>query len=1104
MMTSTAYRGFATVLLVVMAAGLLLVAPVRAQIAGAILSGRITDPSGAAVTDAKVVIKNLATGITTTVQTNNNGMYSAPNLLPGKYSLSASAPGFATSVESSIDLAVGSQPVLNLSLSVGQVTQEVQVAETAPAIQLANSSISAEVNERTVRELPLNARDWTQLATLQPGIVAVRSQAPTTSTSNRGNRGFGNELSDSGHRPYENNYRINGISVNDYSNGAPGSTLGVNLGVDAIQEFSVAATSYPAEYGKTSGGVINAITKSGSNDFHGNAYWFLRDEGMDARNYFDPPKIAPFHRNQFGASGGGPIYKSRTFFFADYEGVRQALGQSFHDLVPSDAARSGSLCSQPSLGTGTPCKPSTVKVDPQVAKFLSFWPAPTAGLSPTGHGDTGFFNASGNTVTRENYFTIRADHKLSDKTTLASSYLYDNAPQTFPDALLDSLNQNLSGRQMFTLEGTTVASSTFVNTARVGYSRTRGLVSAGLKALNPAAKDPVFAAVPGQYAPVVVVPGLTTFQGGFGSLSYIAHVQNSYQAYDDAFLSRGKHSLKFGFSFERLQYNALAKIRENGQFSFPSLQGFLQNQPTTVQLLSPFVPAQTVESRQSLLGAYVQDDWHAFSNLTLNLGVRYEFATLPSDAHNRFAVLLPDIYTGTITNVDHLWSHNPTNLNFEPRVGFSYDPFRNGRTAVRGAFGIFDVDPLPWVYTLGTGQALPFSLQVSASNLPQGSFPGGVAPLVAGNGGTNAGVRYVDPNPRRPFAMNWNFNVQRDLGWDTMVMVGYVGSHTLHLPENEQDSNMVIPTKTVAGLMWPVGATRLNPKYGLIRSTFFNGNAHYNGLDVQVAKHMAHGLQFQTAYTYGQCLDNGSSGATDSFLNSLQSPMFFSYQQTHGPCDFDIRNNFVANMIWAIPGPKQTSFIHRFVGGWELSALIQAATGSPFTPVMAGDPLGQKSSTPMAYPNRLRGGACDSATTGNPNAYINLNCFTPAVIPAGITASQLPFPCVAAAASVGIPNTCLNLLGNETRNSVRGPGLNTVDMALLKNNPFGRISDSFNMQFRVDVFNIFNHGNFQSPNSNDGNSVVLTSIGLPNASAGALVSTTTSSRQLQLSLKMIF
>src|SRR6202171_2300111 len=481
---------------------------VYAQVSGATLGGTVMDASGAVITNAKVSIKNTATDVTRNVTTDSSGAYSAPNLLPGPYEVTVEAPGFSTSVQTGLTLTVGATQPLNISLQVGRTTERFDVSATAPAVQVTSSIMSAEVDSTTVRELPLNGRDWTQLATLQPGVVSVRVEA---GPSNRGNRGYGTLLSVSGHQPYENNYRVNGISINDYSNGSPGSVLGVNLGVDAIQEFSVLTSNYSAEYGRASGGVINGITKSGTNQFHGGVYWFLRSKVLDARNFFDT-SLSPFHRNQFGASGGGPIKKDKTFVFADYEGIRQDRSDTFSNLVPSAAARAGMLCSTPD---GT-CTPSTITVNPKVVPYLAFYPLPNGGL--VGNGDTGNFNTAGLDRLTVNYVTVRGDHRFSDKDSLAASWFFDKAPETQPDPLVDVLTENFTLRQMASLEETHVFSPTLVNTARLGFSRVRAMVTETVRALTPLANDPSFASLPGRFAPVLIVPGLIDMEGAVGSV----------------------------------------------------------------------------------------------------------------------------------------------------------------------------------------------------------------------------------------------------------------------------------------------------------------------------------------------------------------------------------------------------------------------------------------------------------------------------------------------------------------------------------------------------------------------------------------------------------
>src|SRR5712664_4807368 len=503
--------------------------PVYAQVAGATLSGTATDASGAAVPNAKVSIINSATGVVREVTTDSAGFYSAPNLLPGVYNITVAATGFSSSVQTGLTLTVGASKSLNIALAVGQVSERVEGTSTAPAVELTSSTISGEVDSTTERELPLNGRDWTQLATLQPGVVSVRVEA---GASNRGNRGYGTLLTISGHQPFENNYRINGISINDYSNGSPGSSLGVNLGVDAIQEFSVLTGNYSAEYGRASGGVINGITKSGNNQFHGDAYYFIRDKVLDARNYFDPDKIPPFHRDQFGASAGGPIIKGKTFIFGDYEAIRQRKSDTFSNVVPSRAARGiaqgGTTPSQvafvgggalPGAGPGAAPNPDPVThIDQAVLPYLAFFPL--ANVQGSEVGDTGTFGTTGVERLTENYVTLRVDHHFSDKDSFAGSWFYDRAPLTMPDSLVESLTQNFTLRQMYSLEETHVFSPTLVNTARAGFSRVRATVTQPVSALNPLAKDPSFGILPGQFAPAINIDGgIVSMLGALGSVS---------------------------------------------------------------------------------------------------------------------------------------------------------------------------------------------------------------------------------------------------------------------------------------------------------------------------------------------------------------------------------------------------------------------------------------------------------------------------------------------------------------------------------------------------------------------------------------------------------
>ena len=1052
---------------------------VYAQVAGATLSGTVSDSSGAAMPNATVSIKNTATGVARDVTTDAAGFYSAPNLLPGTYEVTVSATGFETRVESNLSLAVGEERGLNPIMQVGQVTQQIKVTAAAATVQLNSSELSAEVNATTVRELPLNGRDWTQLAALQAGVVVARTQPSSsgTPTTPRGNRGFGNELSDAGHEPTDNNYRINGISVGDYANEGPSNVLGAALGVDAIQEFSVLTTNYSAAYGRNAGAVINAITKSGTDAFHGNAYWFLRDKVLDARNFFDTT-LPPFHRDQYGGSLGGPIKKGKTFIFGDYERLLQDKSLTARDLVPSAAARSGSLCSIPN---GT-CTPTQITVSPLVSPYFGFYPLPNGPI--LGNGDVGIFNTAQLARLTENYMTVRGDQKFSEKDSLAASWFYDKGPQTAPDPLGDVLNELLVFRQMFGLEETHIFNSEFVNNARVGFVRSVGLNNVPVRGINPLATNTSLGAFPGGYSPILVIPGLTQMAGGLNSISHTTHFYNSFQFYDDAFLTRGAHSVKLGFSWERIQYNEGNLGRPNGQFSFPSLAGFLMDQPSFAQLSDPTL-SQVIGNRQTLFGVYLQDDWRLRSNLTLNLGIRYEPTTLPTEAHNRFEVL-QNIYGGIPVPVKTLWPNNQSLKDFAPRVGFAWDPFHNGKTALRGGFGIYDVLPLPWVYGDSNEAGLPFIFTEQLSPLPPGSFPTGAFSLL-GFDQKLATVRYIDQNMHRPYTMNWNFNIQRAITPTVLATIGYVGSHSVHQPTAENSANGVLPALTSAGYLWP----------------FPVGSGTYESLQAQMTKRMGHGFQAQGSYTWGKCIDDGSgNNIGDPFNNSIGSLLFFAPTVRHGLCDYNVGQNLVLNFIWDIPSPKFGGLIvQRILGGWESGGIFTASTGTPFSVLIAGDPQGQGGvSEPWPVADRLVGSGCSGnpVNPGNPNNFLKLNCFSPPVAPASFASMCQPAaPSVAAV----IPNTCMNLFGNAGRNSIIGPGLADLDFSLFKNFPVRRISESFNVQFRAEFFNIMNHTNFQSPLDNN---TIFNQDGTRVPGAGSIDATATDPRQIQFALKVIW
>jgi hypothetical protein len=1070
--------------------------PAAAQVTGATLSGLIADEHGGAVPRATVTIKNTGTSVAREITSNEDGFYSAPNLLPGTYEVRVSANGFQTLLQKDIKLTVGAQQSLNLNLKVGPLSQTVEVHETPPDIQTNSSTVSSTIESTTIRELPLNGRDWTSLAALEPGVATIPNQVGTGFSANKGNRGFGNQLTNAGHRANENTYRVNGIDINDYSNGAPGGASGLNLGVDGVQEFSVLTSNYTAEYGRTSGAVINAITKSGTNELHGTAFLFDRDKIFDAKNFFDPVgPIPPFRRVQFGGSGGTAIIKDKTFVYGTYEGVRQNQPLSKTIRVPDAAARAQAV--------------------PAVVPYLNLWPVAPAGAPDTNGIQS--FNVSLPAISNENYVTARVDQKLSANDNLAGSYFWDSGPLTQPDPLQNTVHSVFSRRQAFSLEETHSFSSQLVNSVRLGVSRVRGDINLPVSG-DAVATSSGLAVAPGAAAPPEIrVTGLTTAIG-LGGLNRFLHRWTSFQGSDDAFWTRGTHAIKMGFAFERMQYNVLEQLSPNGRMNtYSGLAQLLSNTPKQLNALAPG-HSNPIAIRESLFAGYVQDDWRFRPNITLNIGLRYEMTTLPNDANNRIEEITtltncatpgiapsPSSPCGPV-HVGSFIAGNPTTKNFEPRIGFSWDPFKNGKTAVRGGFGVFDVLPLPYEFGLNAAATAPY--QIIGLDSPGGAAASGKCAAAPCKGATlgggidnNVGFspnavrnRYVEQNPKRAYVMNWNFNIQREIAPNVTATVGYVGSRSLHLSVAADDINLVPPVMTSAGILIPKNTYQLDPNWGGanggttpgspggagIRPVVFDGEATYHGLQAQLKRSMSHGVQGQLSYTFSKCRDTSSAPVTgDTYVNSIAVPLLLSKQYRVGACDFDLRHVMVGTFLWDVPGPK-SGLASYFAGGWELGAIVTAESGSPYTVTLGGggDPLGTgfNGDFSMDFADLVPGCNATPGITRNGFGQLlafNPSCFTqPNTVPGGV------------------------LVGKSGRNAFYGPGLTTVDFSTFKNFKF---AERFGVQFRAEFFNILNHPNFAAPNFlNDANN----SIGTSNA--GVIGSTATSSRQIQLGLKLVW
>jgi Carboxypeptidase regulatory-like domain/TonB dependent receptor/TonB-dependent Receptor Plug Domain len=1060
----------------------------RGQVSTGTIAGTVKDTSGAVAPGAAVTITNTATGIVTRSVTSGSGFYSVPDLQTGPYTVSIAAAGFSEEIVQDIQLNVGAEQEINFTLKVGSVSDKVIVTTTPPNIDFVTSTTMPVVDERTIVALPLNGRDWTQLANLQPGVAAVRTQPAVAVTNQRANRGIGNQLTVGGARPQQNNYRVDGISINDYSNGGPGGVIGSNLGVDAIQEFSVVTSNASADYGKSAGGVINAVTRAGTNQFHGSVYEFLRNSALDARNEFDAVgKIAEFRRNQFGASAGGPVLRGRTFLFGDYEGLRQYQGANTSSIIPSAAARTGSLCV---ASGGNPCAShKQITVDSAVAPFLTFYSLPSTDPGP--NSDTGSFLFNDPFTSHENYFTIRADHRISDKDSLTGTYFYDNGNLTSPDPFNVRITGNLAKRQLVTIGESHTFNANLFNSLKVGYSRVISDAPTTLAAINQAAGDTTLGFVPGLPVGLINIGGIANFQGGLHATGEFLFHLDSYQVYDDVYLTRGKHAFKMGFAFERLQNNQLGTSNPNGQYIFSSLQTFLTNNPTSFN--APLAQGVSPRDlRQSVFGGYVEDNYRVSSNLTLNLGVRYEPVTVPTETANRLANLRN--LTDTSPHLGSPYFQNASFKNIAPRVGFAWDPYGKGMTSVHAGYGIYDAQQLNYLYEGLSIFTAPY-LELGNNAAPGiGSFPKGGYPSLSASGLRYA---YAPNTSSRSYVQQYSMNVQQQLPYDFVLQVGYAGSRGTHLPYRVDDVNTVQPVSTNGGYFFlgPNGtaspsaaalkAAMLNPNIGQISAVFMTGYSHYNSLQTSLTKKFTHHTQFQLSYTWSKSMDDGSSSTFgDTFANSVSSLPLWAPNRRRGISDFNVPQNLVLNYLIELPNVrKDVPVAPLLLNGWQWGGIFQASAGEPFTPLISGDPLNLHSNDVFAFPDRITGTGC----SGNPvksvtpfnRQYVNVSCFA--------------FPAFD-------PVTGLTHLGTAGRNSILGPGLTDFDTSLVKNT---KISEAVNLQFRAELFNVLNHVNYATPPK--AGTQLFNGSGAALATGGVLVGpTASSSRQAQFGVKVLF
>lgn len=1023
-----------------------------AQSTGGTILGRMEDQSGAVIAGGKATVTNQDTGVSREVVTNASGLFLVPDLLPGSYSVAGAAQGFGQEMVKGVTVDVGSQITVNLRMQVGTVGQNIVVEASTANVDLATAEITSVVATKTITELPLNGRDWTQLAQLEPGIAQVRSQ--NTTDSNRAQRGNGVDLSISGGRPSSNNYRLNGISLNDYANTAPGSAIGTNLGVDAIQEFSIESSTPAAEFGKLTGGILNAVTRSGTNQFHGSVYYFLRNSALDARNYFDVGSSPlPFRRNNYGASAGGHLKKNKTFWFVDFEGLRESLSSTVLSTVPSSSIRSTAVTS--------------------VQPFLAFFPLPNGPIAS--NGQTGSYIFASKRQSHDDFITGKFDHRFSERDSVNVAYQWDNGGFNAPDALNNELIGSLSRRNDITFEESHIFSPTAFNSLRAGFARTHASNNSIITEDNKSLSDSSLSFIPGRQVGGITISGVTTFVGGVNGPDPNDFHFNSYQIYDDFTWVHGIHTLKAGFSFERQQNNFFAGFTTDGSFTFASIANFMANIPTTFSGLLPGSD-NTRGIRQSIAGGYLQDSIRLGSGLTVNLGVRYEIATVPSEVNGKMASL--HNVTDAAPTVGPMFA-NPTLKDFSPRIGMAWDPFHDGKTSIRAGFGIYDALPLGYEFVNRFPRTPPFFLAGSA-NYTAGKSPANFFPNGAFGQLNPSSLRtiYIQPNPPRSFVTQFNVSVQRQITPSVLATAAYVASRGYNLYDNQDGTDVAMPA-TTSPFTWLPNAPTVNPAFARIAGSTWNLPSWYNAAQLGVKKSLSKGLSAQLAWTYQKSVDQGSATfSTNEFTNTMNNPLgIFFPQLNQGLSDFNVRNLFVVHLLYDIPTPAGWNGAAKgLLGGWELGTIFTSGSGLPFSVMLNNDRAGTGNSLTSVQlgerPNYVNG--CQTTNPGNVQ-FVNTACFT---FPAQYT------------------------LGNLGRNALEGPGLQDVDFSLFKTVNARFISEAFRVQFRAEIFNFLNHTNFALPDST--HTTMWNGSGVLNGNAGQLTLTQTPSRQIQFGMKLLW
>ncbi len=1014
--------------------------PLAAQ-SDATLVGVVTDPQGRVVPGAKVTVTRDSTGARREIVTGNDGRYIAAALEPGTYAVSVERPGFRRIEAAGIELTSGRTARYSLRLELGMTQDSIEVSGTVALISSNAADWGGLVPERSLRELPLNGRDLFELSALEPGATVPASARVGLA------QGIGRQISVLGARPNQNSFQIDGVYVNDAASASPASAAGNLLGLEMVREVHLVSNPYSAEFGRTAGGVFTAVSRSGGQQLHGSAYEYLRNNSLDARNYFDSPASGPppLRRNHFGALVGGPLRSNRAFFLGNYEGLRERLSRTGRPAVPTLEARQGRLPDQ------------EIQVSPAVAPYLDLYPEPNG--RDFGDGTAESIRQLSDR-TDETFVSGKLDLLLSSATELASRYTFNTAASRAPDSM-DLWVFGLDSRHhFFNAQLKHVHSPATLTTWGAAFSRVDNFENSTTSVPDS------LSLVPGQPMGTLTVNGLGNMGGFQARARPRRFILETYQTNVSLVRAKGRRTTRLGAGYDRVRFNQRSDLSAVGAYTFDSVALLLQARPRIAEVMQP--GSDTVRGwRYNQYFGYVQHDFTAFKIFSVSLGLRYEAVSTPYEVNGKSAVLRDFVNDPATTVGGPVWK-NPSKDNFAPRISVAFDPVGDGRTVARGGFGIFYDQLGSRELTIAGVRTPPLFNRILVFGRPR--FPD-ILNAAAGRR-PSASMDGVDYNLNQPYVARWQATMERQLTPSTVIRAGYSGARGVHLFGQLISANSPIPEVQPDGRYYfPAGSPYVNPAFsriGLRRTQF---NSFYQGITFSLETRIADRFSLRGKYTWSRSIDEASNHTFNDFVASDQVPTVWDYRANRGLSDFD-QDHVVAGSFSLELWRGKGSPLAAALGGWQLHGLGQILAGTPFAPRVGFDRarlrpgFGDVGQRPDLVPGRSAG----DITLGDPARYFDPQAFS-------------------------LPEA--GYLGNLGRGTLRGPGIFALDVALHKVLLAG---ERHSLKLRGEAFNATNHPNFQVPSGR----ALFSASGRRIGSAGRVTQTSTSSRQVQLALRWEF